>query len=246
MTKSVVVILLQINIIIAFITTITIVVFIIIIIIIIITIFLILSWWYDVKQIVSCTQTSERFQSPVETIIIMPSPYLLQVVETIIIMPSPYLQQVVETIIITPSPYLRRLAETIIITPSPYLLQVVETIIIMLSPYLLQVVKTIIITPSPYLRRLVVNCSNQSTGAASLQVNLQVKRVVCGEISVMGRQLQLCVVTDRTPLAQWDSVRSETRLSTAGTAPYRVLAICDVGFVPCCGLGPVARSRPRR
>ena len=94
--------------------------------------------------------------------------------------------------------------------------------------------------PYPYLRRLAVNCSYQSTGAADLQVNLQVKRVVCGEISVMGRQLQLCAVTDRTPLAQWDSVRSETRLSTAGTAPYRVLAICDVGFVPCCGLGPVA------
>ena len=221
MTKSVVVLLLQINIIIAIINTTTIVV----VFIIIITIFLILSWWYDVKQIVSCTHTSERFQSPVETIIIMMSPYLRRIAETIIIMPSPYL---------------RRIVETIIITPSPYLLQMVETVIIMPSPYFLQMLETTIIMPYPYLRRLAVNCSYQSTGAADLQVNLQVKRVVCGEISVMGRQLQLCAVTDRTPLAQWDSVRSETRLSTAGTAPYRVLAICDVGFVPCCGLGPVA------
>ena len=194
MTKSVVVLLLQINIIIAIINTTTIVV----VFIIIITIVLILSWWYDVKQIVSCTHTSERFQSPVETIIIMMSPYL------------------------------RRIAETIIITPSPYLLQMVETVIIMPSPYFLQMLETTIIMPYPYLRRLAVNCSYQSTGAADLQVNLQVKRVVCGEISVMGRQLQLCAVTDRTPLAQWDSVRSETRLSTAGTAPYRVLAILSL------------------
>lgn len=102
--------------------------FVVVVFIIIITIFLILSCWYDVKQIVSCTHTSERFQSPVEAIVTM---------------------------------------------------------------------------PSPYWRRIVVNCSYQSTAA-----DLQVKRVVCIEISVMGRQLQLCVVTDRTPPAQWDSVRS--------------------------------------